>query len=158
MKTERKKGVFLIETLTALGIFAVFMSLTAPFIKGSLTVKNTVRDELRHKRNFIYVMENIRKEIENSSYIEISQDGNRLDAVNYTYKNGEYKETRAVYKFTEENTYGRRFLRYPVVNGIKGKDDVIFQTVKGEFFQEDGFIKMKISDKYLVQEEEYVLR
>lgn len=46
MKKDRKKGIFLLEAVISLGIFAVFMSLTLPFVKQSLQIKNTVRKEL----------------------------------------------------------------------------------------------------------------
>ena len=85
MKKDRKKGIFLLEAVISLGIFAVFMSLTLPFVKQSLQIKNTVRKELRYNRNFIYVIENIRQETENFSEINILPDGKGIEGIQEIY-------------------------------------------------------------------------
>ena len=154
MKKDRKKGIFLLEAAISLGIFAVFMSLTLPFVKQSLKIKNTVRKELRYNRNFIYVIENIRRETENFSEINILPDGNGVEGIQEIYKNGEYKKIKTVYKFTGA-MYGSQLVRYVVVNGEKFKDDIVFEKVKGKFSEEDGFIKLKIAYK-ISKEEEYI--
>lgn len=154
MKKDRKKGIFLLEAVISLGIFAVFMSLTLPFVKQSLQIKNTVRKELRYNRNFIYVIENIRQETENFSEINILPDGKGIEGIHEIYQNGKYKKIKTVYKFTGY-MYGSQLIRYVVVNGEKFKDDIVFEKVKGKFFEEDGFIKLKIAYK-ISKEEEYI--
>lgn len=154
MKKDRKKGIFLLEAVISLGIFAVFMSFTLPFVKQSLQIKNTVRKELRYNRNFIYVIENIRQEAENFKEINILSDGKGIEGIQEIYQNGKYKKIKTVYKFTG-SMYGSQLIRYVVVNGEKFKDDIVFEKVNGKFFEEDGFIKLKIAYK-ISKEEEYI--
>lgn len=92
MKKDRKKGIFLLEIVISLGIFAMFISLALPFVKQSLRIKNTVRKELRYNRNFIYVIENIRREAENFKEINILSDGKGIEGIQEIYQNGKYKK------------------------------------------------------------------
>ena len=107
---EKRKGIFLLEGVIVAGIFAVFMSFALPFIKQSINLKNTVRKELRYNRNFIYVMENINREIKNSREIKILNDG-KLEAIKDIYEDGECKTIKVVYYFTGKE-YGSSFIRY----------------------------------------------
>ncbi len=150
---EKRKGFFLLEGVIVAGIFAVFMSFALPFIKQSINLKNTVRKELRYNRNFIYVMENINREIKNSREIKILNDG-KLEAIKDIYEDGECKTIKVVYYFTGKE-YGSSFIRYTVVDGQRLKDDIVFESVKGKFFEEDGFIKLRIAYK-TSKEEEYI--
>lgn len=151
---EKRKGIFLLEGVIVAGIFAVFMSFALPFIKQSINLKNTLRKELRYNRNFIYVIENIRREAENFKEINILSDGKGIEGIQEIYQNGKYKKIKTVYKFTG-SMYGSQFVRYVVVNGEKFKDDIVFEKIKGKFFEEDGFIKLKIAYK-ISKEEEYI--
>lgn len=155
-KIIKNKGIFLIEAVISLGIFAIFMSLTLPLIKDSIRVRNIVKKEIRYNRNFISVMENIKKELENSEEIKILDNGNRVEIVKKIYEKQEEKTLKIVYRFSGSN-YGSQFLRYVVINNERFKDDIVFENIKGKFFEEDGFIKIKISYKTL-KEEEYIWR
>ena len=153
-KIIKNKGIFLIEAVISLGIFAIFMSLTLPLIKDSIRVRNIIKKEIRYNRNFISVMENIKKELENSEEIKILDNGNKVEIIKKIYEKQEEKTLKIVYKFSGSN-YGSQFLRYVVINNERFKDDIVFENIKGKFFEEDGFIKIKISYKTL-KEEEYV--
>lgn len=155
-KIIKNKGIFLIEAVISLGIFAIFMSLTLPLIKDSIRVRNIVKKEIRYNRNFISVMENIKKELENSEEIKILDNGNRVEIIKKIYEKQEEKTLKIVYRFSGSN-YGSQFLRYVVINNERFKDDIVFENIKGKFFEEDGFIKIKISYKTL-KEEEYIWR
>lgn len=155
-KIIKNKGIFLIEAVISLGIFAIFMSLTLPLIKDSIRVRNIVKKEIRYNRNFISVMENIKKELENSEEIKILDNGNRIEIIKKIYEKQEEKTLKIVYRFSGSN-YGSQFLRYVVINNERFKDDIVFENIKGKFFEEDGFIKIKISYKTL-KEEEYIWR
>lgn len=50
----------------------------------------------------------------------------------------------------------RTLRRKEVIDNIPKKEESILEDVKGNFFEEDGFIKLKI--KYKNKEEEYVYR
>lgn len=155
-KIIKNKGIFLIEAVISLGIFAIFMSLTLPLIKDSIRVRNIVKKEIRYNRNFISVMENIKKELENSEEIKILDNGNRIEIIKKIYEKQEEKTLKIVYRFSGSN-YGSQFLRYVVINNERFKDDIVFENIKGKFFEEDGFIKIKISYKTL-KEEEFIWR
>lgn len=155
-KIIKNKGIFLIEAVISLGIFAIFMSLTLPLIKDSIRVRNIVKKEIRYNRNFISVMENIKKELENSEEIKILDNGNRVEIIKKIYEKQEEKTLKIVYRFSGSN-YGSQFLRYIIINNERFKDDIVFENIKGKFFEEDGFIKIKISYKTL-KEEEYIWR
>lgn len=155
-KIIKNKGIFLIEAVISLGIFAIFMSFTLPLIKDSIRVRNIVKKEIRYNRNFISVMENIKKELENSEEIKILDNGNRVEIIKKIYEKQEEKTLKIVYRFSGSN-YGSQFLRYVVINNERFKDDIVFENIKGKFFEEDGFIKIKISYKTL-KEEEYIWR
>ena len=155
-KIIKNKGIFLIEAVISLGIFAIFMSLTLPLIKDSIRVRNIVKKEIRYNRNFISIMENIKKELENNEEIKILDNGNRVEIIKKIYEKQEEKTLKIVYRFSGSN-YGSQFLRYVVINNERFKDDIVFENIKGKFFEEDGFIKIKISYKTL-KEEEYIWR
>lgn len=100
------------------------------------------------------MIENIRREAENFKEINILPDGKGIEGIQEIYQNGKYKKIKTVYKFTG-SMYGSQLIRYVVVNGEKFKDDIVFEKVKGKFFEEDGFIKLKIAYK-ISKEEEYI--
>ncbi|WP_300393092.1 type II secretion system protein [Fusobacterium sp.] len=151
---KKNKGMFLTEAIICMGIFSIFMSLTFPLIRESIRIRSVVRKELRYNRNFMYIMDNIKKEVENSEEIEISKDGKILEITKNIFEKDKNKKMRVVYKFTG-SIYGSRLLRYVTIDGQKLKDDIVFETVKGKFFEEDGFIKVRISYK-TSKEEEYI--
>lgn len=154
MKENRKRGFFLLEAVISLGIFAIFMSISSPFIKNSIEIKNIVRKELRYNRNFIYVINNIRREIKNLSEVKIFSNGLGIEGTKNIWEDGKYKKKKIVYKFTG-SMYGSQLIRYVIIDGQKFKDDIVFEFVKGKFFEEDGFIKLSIGYKVL-KEEEYI--
>lgn len=123
---EKRKGIVLLEGIVTAGLFSIFIALTLPLIKQSIRIKNTVRNELRYDRNFIFVMENINDEIKNSGEIKILDDGKKIEIQKEENK-------KIVYYFTGTG-YGSNFIRYTVENGVKLKDDIVFEAVKGKFF------------------------
>lgn len=151
---KKNKGMFLTDAIICMGIFSIFMSLTFPLIKESIRIRGVVRKELRYNRNFMYIMDNIKKEVENSEKIEILKDGQILEITKNIFEKDKNKKMRVVYKFTG-SIYGSRLLRYVTIDGQKLKDDIVFETVKGKFFEEDGFIKVRILYK-TSKEEEYI--
>lgn len=159
MKNDKEKGIFLIEVLTALGIFSIFMSLTVPLINGSIKIKNTARKELRYNRNFSFILENIQKEIRNNLYVKILDNEKGIELVNNIYENGKVKECKTIYEFIGSDFPIGNMYRYVIKDGEENlKKDIIFENIRGRFFQEDGFIKLRISYTIFGKEEEYICR
>lgn len=151
MKFKRKRGFLLLETITALGIFTIFLVMCSSVIKNSITIKNIVITEARYSRNFAGIIENVNREINGFSEVLISEKENKLEALSNIYENEKIKTKKVVYYFTVNE-----LRRYTSIDMEQQKDDIVLENVKGKFFREDEFIKMKI--KYKNREEEYVYK
>lgn len=148
---KKRKGFLLIEAVAVLGIASLFISMTAPVIKNSIEIKTAVVNEARYERNFLHIMENINRELKSAYEINILKNGSRCEALYKIYSGGEIKDKKVVYYFSV-----RELRRYTSVNMGEQKDDIVLENVKGEFFRENDFIKLRI--KYKNREEEYVYR
>lgn len=149
MKYKKDNGFLMIEAAAALGIISIFMSMTAPVIKNSIELRNAAAAEIRYGRNYLSVIQGINKEIENADSITILNSGSRLELINKIYENKKISEKRIIYYFTIN-----KLKRYSSVDMAEQKEDIVLENVKGLFFEEDSFIKLKI--KYKNREEEYV--
>lgn len=152
MKNFNKKGIFLLEGIIVLGIFAIFISISLPVIKNSILIKSIIKSEVTYNRNFVSVMDSINREIKNYNELNIEDRGNQLTIINNIYKEGKYIQNKVRYYFGSDRTLRRK----EVIDNISKKEESILEDVKGNFFEEDGFIKLKI--KYKNKEEEYVYR
>lgn len=151
MNIKRKRGFLLLEAITALGIFTIFLVICSSVIKNSITIKNIVITEARYSRNFAGIIENVNREINGFSEVLISEKENKLEALSNIYENEKIKTKKVVYYFTVNE-----LRRYTSIDMEQQKDDIVLENVKGKFFREDEFIKMKI--KYKNREEEYVYK
>lgn len=52
MKSFNKKGIFLLEGIIVLGIFAIFISISLPMIKNSILIKSIIKSEVAYNRDF----------------------------------------------------------------------------------------------------------
>ena len=152
MKDFNRKGIFLLEGVIVLGIFAIFISISLPMIKNSILIKSIIKSEIAYNRNFTSVMNSISREIKNYSELNIEDRGNQLTIINNIYKEGKYIQNKVRYYFVSDRTLRRK----EIIDNISKKEESILEDVKGNFFEEDGFIKLKI--KYKNKEEEYVYR
>lgn len=151
MYMNRNKGFLMIEAVATIWIFTIFISLMCPIIKNSMKIKRSVIDEARYERNFLNVIEKMNEELNNAQEIRV-RNANKISAIYYIYRdNGEISEKDIVYYFSEE----LKLKRYLAENSL-GKEDILIEDVRGNFFQEDEFIKLKIN--YKNRDEEYVYK
>lgn len=150
----KKKGFFLLEELMILTIFSIFLKISFPLIKNTLRIKKHVEKEIKYNRNFIYTIENILKESENCDEIKILDDGEKLLVRKKIYEDNIPKNLKIYYYFYG-SFLGKRFVRKVFIDKHFSKNDILFDNVTGNFFEEDNFIKLKI--KYdRNKEEEYI--
>lgn len=141
----------MIEAVATIWIFTIFISLMCPIIKNSMKIKRSVIDEARYERNFLNVIEKMNEELNNAQEIRM-RNANKISAIYYNYNDdGEISEKDIVYYFSEE----LKLKRYLAENSL-GKEDILIENVRGNFFQEDEFIKLKIN--YKNRDEEYVYK
>lgn len=151
MYMNRNKGFLMIEAVATIWIFTIFISLMCPIIKNSIKIKRSVIDEARYERNFLNVIEKMNEELNNAQEIRL-RNANKISAIYYNYSDdGEISEKDIVYYFSEE----LKLKRYLAENSL-GKEDILIEDVRGNFFQEDEFIKLKIN--YKNRDEEYVYK
>lgn len=151
MYMNRNKGFLMIEAVATIWIFTIFISLMCPIIKNSIKIKRSVIDEARYERNFLNVIEKMNEELNNAQEIRL-RNANKISAIYYNYSDdGEVSEKDIVYYFSEE----LKLKRYLAENSL-GKEDILIEDIRGNFFQEDEFIKLKIN--YKNRDEEYVYK
>lgn len=151
MYMNRNKGFLMVEAVATIWIFTIFISLMCPIIKNSIKIKRSVIDEARYERNFLNVIEKMNEELNNAQEIRL-RNANKISAIYYNYSDdGEISEKDIVYYFSEE----MKLKRYLAENSL-GKEDILIEDVRGNFFQEDEFIKLKIN--YKNRDEEYVYK
>lgn len=149
----KKKGFFLMEEIIVLTIFSLLISITLPMIKNSLKIKRIIKKEIKYNRNFIYIMENILEEIKNSKRITILKNGNQILIEKNILENEKLKTIKIYYTFIG-SYLGKQFIRKVYKNEKFFKDDIVYDNVTGHFFEEDGYIKLKII--YNQHKEEYI--
>lgn len=149
----KNKGFLMIEAVAGIWILAVFISMTAPMIKNSLKIKKSVIDETRYERNFLNVIEKMNEEINEAHEIWLRDDKKGIRALYYIYnKNDGTVSIKSIVHYFSDNFELRRYTD----TEAESKSDILIEDIKGNFFQEDGFIKLKT--KYKNREEEYVYR
>lgn len=149
----KNKGFLMIEVVAGIWILAVFISMTAPMIKNSLKIKKSVIDETRYERNFLNVIEKMNEEINEAHEIWLRDDKKGIRALYYIYnKNDGTVSIKSIVHYFSDNFELRRYTD----TEAESKSDILIEDIKGNFFQEDGFIKLKT--KYKNREEEYVYR
>lgn len=148
----KNTGFFLMEGLVALGIFSIFLSLTLPLIKTSLKLKTIVKREAKYNRNFYFLMDDIQNEIKNSSKVYLSKDKKCLTIEKYY--DYDFKKMKINYCF-KDFLWSKEFTRTIQTKDTKFKEELLFRNIKGRFFIEDGFIKMRMKVQKN-REEEYI--
>lgn len=149
--SKKKKGFLMLETAAALGIISLFVSMTAPVVKNSIEIKNTAVNEARYGRNFLFIMENINRELDSAYEINILSGGEKGEALYKIYQEGKVKDKKIIYYFSD-----RELRRYTSTDMEEQKDDIVLENVSGKFFRENDFVKLKIM--YKNREEEYVYK